>query len=230
LTPPPAVLGALKGIERLQKEIQQVAVGMMSAADGAMYTVDIVAIAALNRASALTAALGVLIERRNLVSAAGILRMQLDNALRFSAIWHVADPHEASRQILRGVRVKDLKDKSGQKLTDARLQELAKQDSDWVPEVYEKASGYIHLSTAHVASAIVPGELEEGHFQFKVSAEDEYVTDQTWLDAIAAFFASTNLFLELIKKWTTQKGAGRGLAASAERVGTAPPPTHKSTG
>jgi len=226
----PPVLEALATIEDLQKEVQQVAVRMMAAADGALYTIDIVAIAALNRSYALTAAFGLLIERRNLVSAAGILRMQLDNALRFSALWHVPDPDEAARQILRGVRVKDLKDRSGQKLTDARLQDLAKEEGDWVPGVYKKASGYIHLSTAHIASAIAPGEMEEGQFQFKVSAEDDHVSDQTWLEAIPAFQASTDLFLGLIENWTGQKDQAQGLATSAERIGTAPPATHETTG
>jgi hypothetical protein len=232
----PSVLEALDSINNLQSEIQQVAVRMMAAADGALYTIDIVAIAALNRSYALTAAFGLLIERRNLVSAAGILRMQLDNALRFSALWHVPNADEAARQILRGVRVKNLKDRSGQRLTDAHLQELAKEDQelakedkDWVPEVYEKASGYIHLSTAHVASAIAPGEVDPDQFHFKVSAEDERVPDQTWLEAMAAFQASTDLFLQLIERWTEQKAKAQGLADSAERIGTAPAANHEST-
>jgi len=105
-----------------------------------------------------------------------------------------------------------------------------KESKGWVPEVYEKASGYIHLSTAHVASAMTPGEREEGAFQFKVSAEDDRVSDQTWLDVIAAYRASTYLFLELIQNWTQQKEKAEGLAASGERIGTAPAPNHKGTG
>jgi len=79
----PTVAEALGSIHDLQTDVQQAAVQMMGAADGALYTIDIVAVAALNRSYALTAGFGVLIERRYLVLAAGILRMQLDHGLRF---------------------------------------------------------------------------------------------------------------------------------------------------
>lgn len=218
----PAVLEGLAGVHAQQDEIKQAALAMMGPQGTPFYTIDLVAIAALNRATALTAAFGLLIERKNLVSAAAILRMQLDNALRFSALWRVDDPHSTASAILKGTRINRLQDRDGQRLTDSRLQELMSADKDWVPEVYEKASGFVHFSDAHVASAIFPSPDDPDEIRFKVDAEDEDVPDQLYLEAIAAFWASTDLFLEYIEGWTAQKHGRTGLAARAPEVGRAP--------
>jgi hypothetical protein len=223
-----AVLDGLAGVHAQQDEIKQAALAMMGPRGTPFYTIDLVAIAALNRAAALTAAFGLLIERRNLVSAAAILRMQLDSALRFSALWRVVDPHAAASAILKGTRINRLKDRDGQKLTDARLQELMSTEKDWVPEVYEKTSGFVHFSDAHVASAIFPSPNDPDAFRFKVDAEDEDVPDQLYLEAISAFWASTDLFLEYVEGWTAQKNGRIGLAARAPEIGRAPVAQSKS--
>jgi hypothetical protein len=114
---------------------------MVQAEDGALYTIDLVAVAALNRAAALTAAFGVLLEQRNHVSDAAILRIQLDKALQFSALWMVRETSEAATAILRGERVRDLTDREGKKLTDARLVELFALQKDWVPRFTKRLAG-----------------------------------------------------------------------------------------
>jgi hypothetical protein len=213
------VLKSLQTIEALQEDIRDAGLRMLEAGGGALYTIDIVAIAALNRALSLTSSFGLLLERRNFVSAAVLLRVQLDNALRFSALWRVANPDEIARQIIKGTSVRDILDREGKKLTDRRLVELFEKDKSWVPEVYEKTSGFVHLSDAHVAHSMSGEPNDDGHVPFKISAEDEYLPDQTYHEAIGAFGASTDLFLELIENWTSSKGLRSSLATDATEVG-----------
>jgi hypothetical protein len=210
---------SLASLRQLRDQIRGAALRMLEAGGGALYSIDIVAIAALNRALSVSAGFESLLTARNFVSAAALLRMQLDTALRFSAFWRVTNPDEAARRIVRGVAVRDLRDRHGQRLTDRRLVELFEAEKDWVPEVYEKTSGFVHLSVAHVAHAMSAEPGEHGEMPFQIAESDDSLSDQTYHEAIAAFLAATDLFLELIENWAASKAARAGLTAGMETVG-----------
>lgn len=213
------VLASLRTVEDLQEQLRNASLRMLKAGGGALYAIDVVAIAALNRALSLTAAFGMLLEHRTFVSAAALLRLQLDNALRLSALWRVKDPDDVARQVIKGVPARTIAGRDGKKLTDRRLIELFEAEKDWVPAVYEKASGFVHLSDAHIAHAMSNAPNDDGGVPFKMSAEDQWLPDQTYHQAIAAFWASTDLFLELIENWTTANESRSSLATRASEIG-----------
>lgn len=197
---------------------------MLAAASGKLYAVDLVAIAALRRSLTQSASFRLLIEKRHFPSAAVLLRTQLDSALRFSAFWNVANPDALARDIIRGIPVRDHIDLQGKKLTDARLVQLQTEDSDWVPEVYEKASGFVHLSESHLAHAFSAPPGDDSSFHFFIGIEDEDIEESTYLEAIAAFDAATDLLLEYVERWTKEKSSGTGIAKDLNNVGQAPDP------
>lgn len=80
---------------------------------------DLLAVATLNRSLALLTGFSAMIEARNFVSAAPLIRLQLDNCLRFSACWLVSDPHDFAMKVLEGKQVRSLRDSNGNRLTDA---------------------------------------------------------------------------------------------------------------
>ncbi len=83
---------------------------------------------------------------RNLTCAGVLLRMQMDNCLRTYAAFIAEDKNEVIQCIIDGNPIKKLKDKNGNKMLDGYLKdEITKIDSKF-GMVYDKASGFVHLS------------------------------------------------------------------------------------
>src|SRR5215471_9979911 len=112
---------ALAKLATLQEKQTDIWLRMLQAYGGAFYPLDMLAVGALNRSAALGAGFRGLIEQRNFLCAAPILRLQLDTALRFYAAFIVEDPHAFASAVLKGTPVRKLKDKSGTFMHDAHL-------------------------------------------------------------------------------------------------------------
>src|SRR5699024_5901048 len=105
-----------------------------------------------NRSIANGNALVHMLRTRNYISAATIIRLQLDSCLRFYAAFIVNDPHEFAHAVLCGTAVRNLKDAEGKKMTDRHLVEKLGCEYEWIPRVYDRASGFIPLSNKHIFS------------------------------------------------------------------------------
>jgi hypothetical protein len=158
--------------------------------------------AALKRTLFLIEGFAQMIEDRNLVCAGALLRVQLDTALRFQAVFLVKEPREFADAILKGTRVDTLVDREGHRLTDRRLVDSAATEFPWVKSVYEQASGYVHFSEKHLLSdqsavrsanalAIVPVNINKFGD----------VSDSSLRDAMAAFMRATELLDHYVDKW-----------------------------
>jgi hypothetical protein len=201
---------------------------MFEAFGEAMYGMELLAAGALNRSKAHIAGFTQLVQAKNLICAGALLRLQLDTALRFHAAFLVEQPHEFAIAVLRGERVRDLKDRNGKKMTDGHLVAKLGQEFSWVPRVYERTSGYVHLSATHLLSAMGPtegSEDSERSMTIKISAEDKSLPDWIYIEAVDAFRAATDIFLryvrgwvftkanpELVQKWKHERGPAGGGA------------------
>jgi hypothetical protein len=87
----------------------------------ALYKLDVLAIAVLDRSLALLRGFCDLVEGRNMIAAAPLLRCQLDNGLRFLAPSLVADPHDFAEKVARGIAVRKIKDRGGKLMVDSYL-------------------------------------------------------------------------------------------------------------
>jgi hypothetical protein len=198
---------ALAHLKTVEDEIIAAALDVTNVSGSALYLTDILAIASLNRAASLTRGFRDLLEARNFLAAAPLLRLALDNGLRLSAVWHVPDTSAFVREVLTGKSIRDCVDKEGKRLTVQRLIALAVDDADWLPEVYDKTSAYVHLSDAHIWNAF--GDTRpDGGIGFTVGSSEDYLQDQTYIEAIAAFGAATDHFLQHIERWVHEKRTG----------------------
>jgi hypothetical protein len=168
---------------------------------GHKYKLDIHAMAVIDRSLALLRGFCDLVEAKNMIAAAPLLRCQLDNGLRFFASTLVEDPHEFSGAILKGVPVRKMKDRNGNLMRDAYLVEQLTAHVPWAKSLYDQASGYVHFSEQHIINTIgIPDE--EGMAQIAITGYDGSVwTDQKYFEAIEAFEYSTRLVLELVEMW-----------------------------
>lgn len=87
-----------------------------------------------------------MLETRNLTCFGPLLRMQMDNCMRTYAAFIAEDRNAVIKSVIDGTPIKNLKDKNGKKFTDGHLKdELSLLDPKFA-QVYEQASGYVHLS------------------------------------------------------------------------------------
>lgn len=143
---------------------------MCEAGNGAFFPVDMVAMGAVKRSASQSYGLRLFIEDWNLLCARALLRMQIDTALRFSALWLVKAPHDVAREILGGGRLGKMKDQRGKRMTDGTSFQTGPEHPGFLTS-YKRAFGYIHFSGAHMFSPMAEVRRE--------SREVEYVIGET---------------------------------------------------
>ena len=177
---------------------------LMQPSEG-LYMSDLFAITVLNRSLSLMRGFRSLVEERNYTCAAPIVRLQLDNALRFFALGLVPDHHDFVINVIKGVPVRKQKDRNGKPMTDNYLVgQVASVHPHmaWVKELYEKTSGYIHFSERHFLDTFdgkppIPGEQVIG-FRTLIGEGDAFIQDRDYIALAQDFEKSTDLVLALI--------------------------------
>lgn len=178
---------------------------ILSAHGGDLYGFDLLAVATLNRSICLLKGFCDLLILENFVAAAPLVRLQLDNCLRFFAGWLVIDPHDYALQILAGKQVNKLNDKDGNRMTDRFLIEKfsIKEDPRFLT-LYTHTSGYVHLSNKHMFNAM-KSESNEGNVRLKITDKDAFVSNELYLEAIDSFTSVTKKILDYMNGWAQTK-------------------------
>jgi hypothetical protein len=181
----------------------------MTEADGGnVYPVDLLAKAVLHRSTNLVRGFTTLIEQGNFICAAPLLRLQLDNCLRFYAVFVVEDPHDFAIEVLKGTPVRKQKDKTGSLMTDAYLVKQLNQIYPWISRVYERTSGYVHLSDAHILNTFAsrtPEEEKQRMQRLVIGAGDCFENGELYKEATTAFIEATQVLFNYIIGWVKTK-------------------------
>ncbi|HEY9146647.1 hypothetical protein [Thiobacillus sp.] len=176
---------------------------LFSACTGELFPCDALGFAVLERSLNLLKGFHLLLSNGGYTPGVGLLRMQLDNVLRFHGIVKSADPHDTANLIFHGVSLRTLKDRSGKKMTDARLVELLSSENPWVDHVYNLACSYIHLSDQHMHHFLLRSKKDDaGMRDITIGDEDDHVEHQHKVQLIKAFAVVTRGVLELIRQWS----------------------------
>ena len=176
---------------------------MIKAYDGAIYPVDLLAIAVLHRSQALIEGFCKMVEDRNFDCAAPLIRLQLDNCLRFYASFIVKDPHGFAMEVIGGKHIRKLKDRDGINMTDAHLVEkLSNEKSEYsfIKRLYEDTSGFIHLSDRHIKKSLGSDIKGERKIAFPLNVKNLKLPETIFLQAISAFTSATKvLSIDLLR-------------------------------
>jgi hypothetical protein len=204
-----------QGLERIRNQSNQAiqaALEMMRADKGALFPVDLLALGAVKRHVSTAAAFCTLIEEWNIVSARALLRLQIDTALRFSATWLVDNPHGFAGRVLAGERINRLEDSKGDRLTDQHLVEVRKAELPWLPEVYERLCGYVHLSASHIFASMERsqtvtdgGEVVGYQVDMAIGPRDDKMPESSWMEIIRCFLETSEFLLRYLRGWTETK-------------------------
>lgn len=197
-----------QGIESLRKSEKmhlEIAKSMLEAYEGALYPLDLLALSAIHRSMNLLHGFCVLIEQRNLLCAAPLLRLQLDNCLRFYAASIVKNPHVFATAMIGGMPVNRQKDSNGNRMYDSYLVKCLGKTKPWIKKLYEQTSGYVHLSEKHIFNSMKTTNANNREIKMVVALADPLILDKTYIEAIEAFKAVTKLFFDMIQSWIITK-------------------------
>lgn len=202
-----AVESLLGELEADADRMRKVMIEVVVPAGSPMFPLDFLAFAAAKRHASTTSAFIAMVRSWNMVIARALLRMHIDTSLRFSAAWHVPEPHTFATQVLKGERIDKLKTRTGTRLTDSHLVQLHKDKHPWLPTVYEHLSGYVHFSGAHISDSIEGLGEEEGDrsIQFLVSDQDLKFPEFSWIEILKCFREATSILGTYLQGWGATK-------------------------
>jgi hypothetical protein len=200
----------LARLQLVQRRFLGLATRFREHASGGFDPMALFSYAALKRTLFLLDGFTHMIDDRNFVCAGALLRVQLDTALRFHAVFLVKDPRKFGESVLTGTKVSALLDREGHKLTDRHLAGRAATEFTWVTSVYEQASGYVHFSEKHLLShqSAVEASAQSALSEINISSFDE-VSDSSLREAVMAFAKAAELVDLYVSRWSETDRSAR---------------------
>jgi hypothetical protein len=187
-----SLVDRLKRIEQLEHELIRKGAGIVGAGADLSHA-DFFIIGALRRTLAQARGFRDLIDARNFPCAAAILRLQLDTAMRVNALSIIDDVDAACKSVLDGEQFNRLRDRDGNKLSDAHIRKMLAQTHPWISPVYERTSDFVHLSGKHFEVSIARTDDETRMAYFQISGHDPQRSEETYFEAVDTFFEATKL-------------------------------------
>ncbi len=195
----------LDDLEKLNDAHLEQGEAIMKAFGGDLYAFDLLSFAVLNRSMSLTSGFVTLMRKDNFVAAAPLIRIQLDNFLRYAAGWLVSDLHEFAVKVLSGEHIGNIKTKEEKKMIDSFLVNEFSKEHKWIKSVYKNTSGYIHLSGKHMFINITELDSKQRTATFKISDKDAHIPEKFKVEALMTFTKITKLVLHRAYSWRYTK-------------------------
>lgn len=181
---------------------------MVEAADGQIYFPDMIVIAMLQRSYGVVDALIDGVDTYNMHAAAPLLRLQLDTLFRACYLAAGVDADDLTKRLLAGEELRRMTDSEGKKLTDHRLQELARPYHEWALAVYRKTSGWVHFSVSHMRATTQVGDDRE--FLMSIPLRPTVIPESLWHEVYGAAAKATEEIFDYALGWAARKGLPPG--------------------
>ncbi|MBL7997871.1 MAG: hypothetical protein JNL32_04445 [Candidatus Kapabacteria bacterium] len=181
-------------------------------ADGKnMYSLDLLSMAVSNRAIRVIQGFIQATESSNMLVSLPLVRLHIDTLLRWYATTLVEHPHELAKLILSGSKLKDVKDREEKKLTDSYLVGCYSNYFSQLKTVYEKTSGYIHLSQSHMTAPVYSVE-SEGTITWMLSRghKNDSSVHAGKVESTLCMIEITEHIIHLLDHWAEQKNSVNG--------------------
>ena len=201
-------------LDKLDDEFIQSSMRILNAGNGNMYTIDLLSSAVNNRALQLTKGFLVLAKENNFISAIPLIRLQLDNALRFFATTLVSNYNDFFLHYLGGKPIRDYKDAKGQKLTDNYLAKTLDVHFPGALKLYNDTSGHIHLSDRHFFATTAKVNDEDRTIQMAVGPAINNFTEHDKMDFVTTMIEVSKLVIIVVEQWRHHKDAISGVLPS----------------
>jgi hypothetical protein len=194
----------LNELSNFQKQFIESSKRFIEAGNKKLYTLDFFASAVNNRAISLTNAYVTLAKDNNYLTAVSLIRLQLDNALRFFASTLVADSNDFVMQFLDGKAIKDYTDVRGKKLSDNYLAKQLEAYFTGTQKLYTDTCGFIHLSDRHFFPTVAKFEKGNRNIGIQIGSYDNFKLDEK-IDFSRTMLEVSKLVLIVVEQWKHEK-------------------------
>ena len=179
--------------------------------DPGLFTLDLFITAVARRSYHLVDGFLALFDEWNVIGAAPILRMQLDNLTRLSYVCRAPRADHVAEVVINGVEFRQMRDGDGKRLLDGRLVELAGEHHPWLPPVYEATSGWVHLSPVHLyTSWKVTDEPDGPVLSGRFPGDPHEVPVSALSELVGAMVQATEEVFGYMELWESRKGLPPG--------------------
>ncbi|MFI5040776.1 MAG: hypothetical protein ACHQNA_02830 [Acidimicrobiales bacterium] len=200
-------------LDRLRRHHLDLVARFLGASEGDLYTIDLFLSGVATRSFRVVDGFLAVLDDWNIVSAAPLLRLQLDNLTRVSYVVHAPRADEVVDELLlRNVEFRRMRAPDGERLLDWKLVQLATDFHPWLPPVYEATSGWVHLSPLlarmgwHTESTDLGEHVLAG--RFPLTPEDIPVSALEEL--LGAMTKATEELFGYFEVWEARKGLPLG--------------------
>ena len=201
------VKAELKKLSKYQDCLPRLGHEVIMAGNGPLYPLDFVVVGIVKRSLSIASAFKTLVTDWNMVCARAILRMQIDTVIRFSAFWISGDPHQMAVEVMHGNQINKMKDRDGNKMTDAYLVKKLSPEFDWMPRVYQYTSGYVHFSERHLFDPIASLKEDGRLVHFIINDKDEKFPESSWHEIVSCFNQCAEIIVSYLKGYKHIKEA-----------------------
>lgn len=184
----------LDKLKELRESAKTVARGIIG---NTLYKEDLFFTSALDRSVALLDGIVDMLKARNLTCVGILVRSQIDNCLRIFAAFIAEDKTAFIDGFLAGKKISDFKDDRGEKMKDVVLRERLEAYDSWISDVYNKSSGYIHLSDVAFHSSVCA--MDNYSIEFSVGLPVREEVNEILLEGSSAFIHYTLLEYQLLQ-------------------------------
>ncbi len=181
-------------------------------AGGTLFGIDLFVGGVMTRSYALVDGFLNAFDSWNPIVAAPLVRMQIDSLVRMSYLARAEVPAEIADYVVNGGEFRLLKDAENQKLSDARLVDLAEEFHPWVKPVYRATSGWVHFSPEHVRATwrVQPGGDGSGVLHGEIPLRAASIGSNPMEELVGAMTRATTELFGYVEIWEARKKQADG--------------------
>lgn len=162
-------------------------------------SIELFTLTILKRSMSLLDAFKDTVLKKNYLVSSSLLRLQLDNCLRFYASCLVTKPEEFAQSIFKGKRLNTLFDRKNIQLSDIYLNDELSKIYPKLKPLYEEVYGDIHSPEIQVSSKFRPRDSEESAYTNAIGPLDHNQPIYVWRKIIEEMRFITDVLNDMIQ-------------------------------
>lgn len=196
------LLLAIDKLDLLSTDYKNIAKNIMKH-DTQVMKVNLIALSILNRAVSINHAFKTLIKEKNTFAALHLIRIQMDNLIRYSSIL-ITDNEKFLDYVLEGKPINQFKGSNNKKFSDSYLVQTLSKTFESMPDLYEKYCGFIHFGKEHLDRIKTKSENKQAKFRVEIGNFESYSFEERKVFVIDFITISMALYT-IIKDWIITK-------------------------
>lgn len=196
------LLEVVENLDLLSTDYKNLAKNIMKQ-DTQVMKGDLVALSVLNRAISINNAFRTLVKENNTFSALHLIRIQIDNLIRYYSIL-IAKDEKFIDYVLDGKPINQFKDLNGNKLTDKYLAERLDEKIAGMLPLYIKYCNHIHFGKEHLERIKLISKNKKAHFRVEIGNFDNYSLEERKTFIVDMITISISLY-KIIQDWVLIK-------------------------